>query len=147
MGPSGVYRPRLRAQAVRYGRLAFLSSGECEGGQAASTPRASSTLRGDVSSRLGGAMTYKDVDFGSRRIYSSRRLQFTVLLHRQFTIAAYRLFCCVKPKAKLYCIMTNGQSASLAWCQAPISDPRPILLLLFLSSLDSFRFVVVRRPL
>jgi hypothetical protein len=23
--------------------------------------------------------------------------------------------------------MTDGESASLSWCQAPISDPRPIL--------------------
>jgi hypothetical protein len=29
-------------------------------------------------------------------------------------------------------IITDGQSASVSWCQAPISDPRPIILLLSL---------------
>jgi hypothetical protein len=28
-------------------------------------------------------------------------------------------------------VTTNGQSGSLSWCEAPIWDPRPIVLLLF----------------
>jgi hypothetical protein len=45
-------------------------------------------------------------------------------------------------------ITTDGQSASLCWCKAPIWDPRQIFLLIFLKlCLDSYGFVDVGRPL
>jgi hypothetical protein len=44
-------------------------------------------------------------------------------------------------------ITTDGQSASLTWCQAPIWDSWPILLLLSLIILDSYGLVYVGRPL
>jgi hypothetical protein len=43
-------------------------------------------------------------------------------------------------------ITTDGQSASLFWCQAPVLNPRPIVLLLSLF-LDRYGFVNVGRPL
>jgi hypothetical protein len=44
-------------------------------------------------------------------------------------------------------ITTDGHSASLSWCQAPICDPLPIFLLLSLIIWDSCGFVDVGRPL
>jgi hypothetical protein len=45
-------------------------------------------------------------------------------------------------------IPTYGQSASLSWCQAHISDSRPIFFSFFLQLfLDSYGFVDVGRPL
>jgi hypothetical protein len=43
-------------------------------------------------------------------------------------------------------ITTDGQSASLSWCQASTSDPRPIFLLLYLF-LESYGFIDVGHPL
>jgi hypothetical protein len=52
----------------------------------------------------------------------------------------------VKNICKSYCqsqspsyVTTHGQSASLSWCQAPIWDPRPIFLLLYLIFLRQLR--------
>jgi hypothetical protein len=44
-------------------------------------------------------------------------------------------------------ITTDGQSASLSWCQAPISDPRLIFSSLFNYFLDSYGFPDVRHLL
>jgi hypothetical protein len=43
-------------------------------------------------------------------------------------------------------ITTHGQSVSLSWCQAPVSDPRPISSFLELFS-DGVWFNDVGRPL
>jgi hypothetical protein len=42
---------------------------------------------------------------------------------------------------------TDGQSASLSWCQALVWDPLPIYLLLSYFFLDSYEFIDVGRPL
>jgi hypothetical protein len=44
-------------------------------------------------------------------------------------------------------ITTDGQSASLSWSQAPISDPRPICFFCIQLFLDSYGFSDVMRPL
>jgi hypothetical protein len=44
-------------------------------------------------------------------------------------------------------LTTDGHSASLSWCQAPIRDPWPMFLLLFLINLVSYGFVDMGRPL
>jgi hypothetical protein len=44
-------------------------------------------------------------------------------------------------------ITTDGQLASLSWCQAPIWDQRPIFRLLSLIIFRQLRFVDMGRPL
>jgi hypothetical protein len=44
-------------------------------------------------------------------------------------------------------IMTESQSASLSWCQAPIRDSRPIMLVLPLIVFRYYGFVDMGRPL
>jgi hypothetical protein len=39
-------------------------------------------------------------------------------------------FACKSSQSQCY-ITTDGQSASLSWCQAPIRDPQPIFFPLF----------------
>jgi hypothetical protein len=103
-------------------------------------------LVGEVSANFCGSSVPRDQRDRSLRPYCRLSRPDIVCANPTKTVdtlpqSTLRTFRSLKSKSM------DGQSASLSWCQAPISDPRPIFLRHSVVILDCYGFVDVGRPL